>query len=1068
MTHAVAPSARKRGNGAATVPRKATRHSGPHGEPQEIGVPRWLQRQPAVGPQSVGRAATASAEASPTEAAESDGAGPAAGDIGNQAMQPLLQDGGVRAKLEVGGADAPEEHEADRLAASVLADSGNAPSAGSGKCPSCGGPAMVRRKSDGAQGGNTHIEGFGNGTGRPLDGTTRAFFEPRFGADLGAVRIHDDAAARTLARSIGARAFTVGADIGFAEGEFHPDTSDGRSLLAHELAHVSSGHGGVRRDIEDDFEARPTLPAETTPTRPPGTIRYEVSPGQHVYAPYGIYRPAEVPSWLHGLSMESTQALVLRHPGQNMIDIFQQLSAGTLKVPDPTRVTIGDMIRYAEQQGPNYNLRLLIGFINGAYRFLGYDTSYVGGSQVYSGFVESNRAPGVGRTGGVGQALFADRVTRALAGGVPQMSLEVYTSEGTAKFHAEIWRIAGIPGTPAEGDKYALDTRQMVRVALAWSDVLTPAERQELVRFAVMEGSPPAAEVRSAFARTAPGSGAAGTTPPAGAPGLAEAPSGETMEMMRRFMNELRSNLRQPAEVESLRQLQEPETQDKVMRDHAGFALAEGRLYRLEAVGQGIRISEVVPEPIVQPVAEPVGPGPVVQPVGGRIPPQMLNLDPTRALRIGETVIPPSAFGPAELQQGDFLVVGYERVLQAVDPVTLRPLVGVYEGGRWYMIVGEDMRGLDFDPVTGMRIVELATEGGGKVRAVELATDLPSQTALQRAPVSTTAVGVASIIMLANDILKWMGASLQVQRATIEAGKAEIDLWSRLGAAPVPGIWDAGNMEPAAHGTKPDTSLRGKWFFPYVADINADLLRAELPRRVHSYAELAVLIASMGQLRAFQQEKDGRMMAVVNRPQGATHRSYDITEAIRTVEVLTLASVEAALRERLALRPAAERHGRILRLRQGATLLRSKGEGMFNTQPLIGAGDRLGPNAWVREIRRSGSKLFVEPVNAEAHQAVALAAYVINDDLEDVWHECKDGGRKVHPAELPEFGDGPLVGFQAEPETEGEQRFGWTRYQKKPDNLAWTVAFGELRKFWISEDDATVVTDDEVEAYLRK
>jgi hypothetical protein len=129
----------------------------------------------------------------------------------------------------------------------------------------------------------------------------------------------------------------------------------------------------------------------------------------------------------------------------------------------------------------------------------------------------------------------------------------------------------------------------------------------------------------------------------------------------------------------------------------------------------------------------------------------------------------------------------------------------------------------------------------------------------------------------------------------------------------------------------------------------------------------------MGQLHAFEEDTDGRMMAVVNRPQGAAHRRYDITEAIRTVEALTLASAESALRERLALRPAAERHGRILRLRQGATLLRSKGEGWFNTQPLIGAGDRLGNNAWVREIRRSGSKLFVEPVNADAHQAVALA-----------------------------------------------------------------------------------------------
>lgn len=1061
MTHASATTTRKDESSSTAGPRKAARPGGNHVATNATGVPRWL-RSRADGYDAAAPMA-ASVAVDPAEAAERGGAGAAAGDITDVAMPPPPQGGGVRAKLEVGGVNDPEEHEADSLASAALADSSKAPSASSSTSPSFSGSDKVRRKADTEGGGRpAGMEGFGSGIGRPLDRATRAFFEPRFGADLGAVRIHDDPSTRMEARAMGARAFTVGADIGFADGELSPHTSDGRFLLAHELAHVSRGHGGIRRDIPDDLEGRPSVPLATAASRPPGTIRYELPSGDQVYAPYGIYRPEQVPTWLHGLTMESTQALVHRYPDQFVSDIFEQALAGN--IPNPTEVTIGDMVRYAELQGPGYNLRLLIALVDGGYRFLGYDTSRASGDVVASGFIESNRAPGVGRTGGVGQALFADRVTRALAGGVSEMFLEVGLSEGTERFHEAIWRIADIPNAP---QTYSLNTRQMVRIALAWSDVLSPAERQELVRFAVMQGNPSAAEVQAVLARTAPSGGATGATPAAGAPGLAEAPSGEMIEMMRRFLNELRSNLRQPAEVESLRQLQEPETQDKVMRDHAGFALAEGRLYRLEPVGEAVRISEVTPEPIIHPVAEPLGPGPVVEPVGGRVPPQMLNLDPTRAVRVGETVIPPSEGNPAELQEGDFLVVGYERALEAVDPVTQRPLVGVYEGGRWYMIVGENMRGLDFDPETGMRIETLQTEGG-PVRAVELATDLPSQTALQRAPVSTTAVGVASIIMLANDILKWMGASLQVQRATIEAGKAEIDLWSRLGAAPVPGIWDAGNMEPATHGTKPDTSLGSKWYFPYVADINADLLRAELPRRVHSYSELAVLLASMGQLHAFEEDTDGRMMAVVNRPQGAAHRRYDITEAIRTVEALTLASAESALRERLALRPAAERHGRILRLRQGATLLRSKGEGWFNTQPLIGAGDRLGNNAWVREIRRSGSKLFVEPVNADAHQAVALAPYVINQDLEDVWRECKNGGREVHPAELPSFGDGPLTGFQAGPETTGDQRFGWTRFQKKPDNLAWTVAFGELRAFWVSEGDTTVVTDDEVEAYLRK
>jgi hypothetical protein len=49
-----------------------------------------------------------------------------------------------------------------------------------------------------------------------------------------------------------------------------------------------------------------------------------------------------------------------------------------------------------------------------------------------------------------------------------------------------------------------------------------------------------------------------------------------------------------------------------------------------------------------------------------------------------------------------------------------------------------------------------------------------------------------------------------------------------------------------------------------------------------------------------------------------------------------------------------------------------------------------------------------------------------------------------------------------------DQRFGWTRYEKKPDNPAWSVACEELRAFWVSEDDSILVTDDEVEAHLRK
>jgi hypothetical protein len=75
-------------------------------------------------------------------------------------------------------------------------------------------------------------------SGAPLDAQTRGFMEPRFGQDLGAVRLHTDAMAAQSAAAVNARAFTVGRDIVFASGQHAPASAQGRTLLAHELTHV--------------------------------------------------------------------------------------------------------------------------------------------------------------------------------------------------------------------------------------------------------------------------------------------------------------------------------------------------------------------------------------------------------------------------------------------------------------------------------------------------------------------------------------------------------------------------------------------------------------------------------------------------------------------------------------------------------------------------------------------------------------------------------------------------------------------------------------------------------------
>ena len=76
------------------------------------------------------------------------------------------------------------------------------------------------------------------GKGKPLPDSTREFMEPRFGKDLSQVRVHTGNNAEKLSTSINARAFTVGRNIAFGQGQFSPETNQGKKLIAHELAHV--------------------------------------------------------------------------------------------------------------------------------------------------------------------------------------------------------------------------------------------------------------------------------------------------------------------------------------------------------------------------------------------------------------------------------------------------------------------------------------------------------------------------------------------------------------------------------------------------------------------------------------------------------------------------------------------------------------------------------------------------------------------------------------------------------------------------------------------------------------
>ena len=169
--------------------------------------------------------------------------------ISNQLLQHHLRSQSLRAKLAVGGLHDPQEAEADRSADLIMSGKA-APCACGGTCASCrNSDNKIRRKS--AEAKNSQIssaraDAFGSSAGHPLDAGTRSFFEPHFG-DLSGVRIYDAEEAATTAAAIGARAYTVGSEIGFASGAYAPGSSEGKKLLAHELTHVVQDGTVVRR-----------------------------------------------------------------------------------------------------------------------------------------------------------------------------------------------------------------------------------------------------------------------------------------------------------------------------------------------------------------------------------------------------------------------------------------------------------------------------------------------------------------------------------------------------------------------------------------------------------------------------------------------------------------------------------------------------------------------------------------------------------------------------------------------------------------------------------------------------
>ncbi len=204
--------------------------------------------------------------------------------IGNQTVHRLMKSGALQAKLRIGAPGDVYEQQVDKVAEQIMKISQPRKEEEEETLPKKEVSAHTPEVTQDFEG---RINGI-RGGGQPLPESVHAFFETRFGQDFSSVRVHTDAMAAEATKAVNARAFTMGKDVVFGEGQYSPVTGEGKRLLAHELTHVlqqETGHIHPVRssmqisEVKDSAGQKPkrTINALTSMTQPHSLARFSRS-----------------------------------------------------------------------------------------------------------------------------------------------------------------------------------------------------------------------------------------------------------------------------------------------------------------------------------------------------------------------------------------------------------------------------------------------------------------------------------------------------------------------------------------------------------------------------------------------------------------------------------------------------------------------------------------------------------------------------------------------------------------------------------------------------------------------
>lgn len=128
-----------------------------------------------------------------------------------------------------------------------------------------------------------------SGGGSALPAEVQQEMQGRLGHDFSDVRVHNDSRAHESAQSVNAHAYTVGSNVVFQRDKYDPGSTEGKTMLAHELTHViqqrsgpvdgTDTSGGIKvSDPSDRFEREASSNAERVMSAPaPATAQLSAS-----------------------------------------------------------------------------------------------------------------------------------------------------------------------------------------------------------------------------------------------------------------------------------------------------------------------------------------------------------------------------------------------------------------------------------------------------------------------------------------------------------------------------------------------------------------------------------------------------------------------------------------------------------------------------------------------------------------------------------------------------------------------------------------------------------------------